>query len=60
MEALGTPDSGLQVFLLNQVTQTFWGCVSSDGTDNDRLAEFVNNALALLTEYSRGMKLKVC
>jgi len=48
MEALGTPDSGLQVFLLDQVIRTFRGCVSSDGINNDSLAEFVNNALALL------------
>jgi len=48
MEALGTTDMDLQFYLLNQVIQTFRGCVSSEGFGYDRLDEFMNNAMALL------------
>ena len=48
MESLGTPDKELQSFLLNQVMETFKGCHSSEGYDYDRLAEFCNNAMAIL------------
>ena len=48
MEALGTPDPGLHQYLLNQVVQTFKGCVSSEGFDYTKMAEFSNNAMALL------------
>ena len=47
-EAFGTPDWDLQHYLLNQVIQTFRGCVSSEGFGYDRLEEFTNNAMALL------------
>jgi hypothetical protein len=48
MESLGTTDKELQTFLLNQAMETFRGCHSSEGYDDDRLAEFSNNALAIL------------
>ena len=48
LESFGTPDNELQMFLLNQVVQTFKGCVSSEGFGYDRLDEFTNNAMALL------------
>ena len=41
-EALGTPDSGLQNYLLNQLSNTFFGY------DDSRLVEVNNNSLALL------------
>jgi len=47
-EAFGTPDNELQMFLLNQVVQTFGYSVSSDGFDYTRMEEFANNAMALL------------
>lgn len=47
-EALGTPDKDLQMHLLTQVVQTFRGYVSAEGTNDERLAEFANNAMALL------------
>jgi hypothetical protein len=47
-ESFGTPDGDLQSYLLNQVVQTFRGFVSSGGFDYDRIAEFANNAMALL------------
>jgi len=47
-EALGTPDEDLQLYLLNQVIKTFRGCVSSEGFDYSKMAEFANNAMALL------------
>ena len=47
-ESLGTPDKELQSFLINQVIQTFKGCFSSEGQDNDRLVVVCNNALAIL------------
>jgi hypothetical protein len=49
METFGTPDGGLCEYLLNQVVQTFRGCVSSDGVDYDKLVSFANNAMALLS-----------
>jgi hypothetical protein len=48
MESLGTPDKELQSLLLNQAMETFRGCHSSEGYDDDRLAEFTNNAMAIL------------
>ena len=47
-EALGTPDSELQSYLLNQAIQTFKGTVSTDGADNDKVALACNNALSIL------------
>jgi hypothetical protein len=47
-EAFGTSGWDLQRYLLNQVVQTFRGCVTSQGFGYDRLEEFTNNALALL------------
>ena len=47
-EALGTPDKDLQQHLLTQAVQTFRGYVSAEGTTDERLAEFANNAMALL------------
>lgn len=48
LDAFGTPDSQLQNFLLNQAVQTFRGCVASEGFDYERMAEFCNNAMAIL------------
>jgi len=48
LEALGTPDSYLQTHLLEQVTQTFKGIVSTDEFDNDKVALACNNALSIL------------
>ena len=47
-EALGTPDSELQSYLLDQAIQTFKGTVSTNGADNDKIAPSANNALAIL------------
>lgn len=47
-EALGTSDSDLQDYLIGQVIQTFRGYVSSDGFNDSRAVEFINNAMALL------------
>jgi hypothetical protein len=47
-EALGTPDEDLQKYLLTQAIQTFRGYVSAEGTNDERLAEFANDAMALL------------
>ncbi len=47
-EAFGTPDKDLHNYLLNQVVQTFRGFVSSEGYDYSKMAEFANNAMALL------------
>jgi hypothetical protein len=47
-ESFGTPDIELQLFLLNQVVATFKGCLSSEGIDNNKTAEFSNTAMALL------------
>ena len=47
-ESLGTPDKELQSFLINQAIQSFKGCFSSEGQDNDRLDVVCNNALAIL------------
>jgi len=47
-EAFGTPDEDVHIYLLNQVVQTFKGCVSSEGFDYSKMAEFANNAMALL------------
>jgi len=48
LEALGTPDSELQSYLLDQAIQTFKGKVSTDGADNDKAALACNNALSIL------------
>jgi hypothetical protein len=48
-EAFGTSDYDLQVFFLDQVTQTFKGCVSSEGfCGNKELAKLFSNAMAIL------------
>lgn len=47
-EAFGTPDKDLRDYLLNQVVQTFRGFVSSEGFDYSKMADFSNNAMALL------------
>ena len=47
-EAIGTPDEDLQLYLLNQAVQTLRGCVSSEGFGYSKVAEFANNAMALL------------
>ena len=47
-EAFGTPDKDLHNYLLNQIVQTFKGCVSSEGFDHSKMEEFANNAMALL------------
>lgn len=47
-EAFGTPDEDVHIYLLNQVVQTFKGCVSSEGFDHTKMEEFANNAMALL------------
>ncbi|MCP4613350.1 MAG: hypothetical protein GY845_32060 [Planctomycetes bacterium] len=48
LEALGTPDSYLQCHLLDQVTRTFKGTVSTDEFDNDKVVLACNNALSIL------------
>jgi hypothetical protein len=52
MEALGSPDGQLQTFFLNQVIQTFQGGVSSEGFDNSKLEEFLNNTMMILHDIS--------
>jgi hypothetical protein len=47
-EALGTPDVDLQTYLLDQVVRTFRGFVSADGQDDEHVASYANNAMALL------------
>jgi hypothetical protein len=47
-EAFGTQDTELQMFLLNQVAQTFRGANTSEGFDYDHAAEFSNKVMALL------------
>ena len=49
LEAMGTPDSELQAYLLDQVVQTFKGTTSTDGFDNNKIAPSANYALAILT-----------
>jgi len=48
MEAFGTPDGDLQQYLLNQVIQIFKGATTSEGFNYTKMAEFANNAMALL------------
>ena len=48
MEAFGTADHKLQSFFLDQVVQTFKGCVSVEGINEDALEAFANNTLSLL------------
>ena len=48
-EALGSADHGLQMFLFNQVVQTFKGCQSSaDSYDEGKMVELCDNAMAIL------------
>jgi hypothetical protein len=48
-EAFGSADHGLQMFLFNQVVQTFKGCQSSaDSYDEDKMVELCDNAMAIL------------
>lgn len=48
-EALGTPDSDLQSFMLNQVLLTFKGAASSNGQNQEKSVESCNNALVILS-----------
>ncbi|MHC4488996.1 MAG: hypothetical protein ACYS9C_18090 [Planctomycetota bacterium] len=48
LEALGTPESDLQTYLLSQVIHTFRGTVFPDGVDNDKFALACNYALSIL------------
>jgi hypothetical protein len=48
-EAFGSADHGLQLFLLNQVVQTFKGCQSSAGScDTSKMVELCDYAMAIL------------
>lgn len=49
MEALGTPDRELQVFLLDQLVRTFSGNASSGVFNEEKLVQFCNNGLAILS-----------
>ena len=59
-EALGTPDSDLQSFILNQVLLTFKGAASSNGQNQENPLNPVIMLWAYLVEFNLGMKLKVC
>ncbi|MCP4611081.1 MAG: hypothetical protein GY845_20420 [Planctomycetes bacterium] len=48
LEAFGTPDAGLQNYLLIQVGGTYNGVLSSGKIEYDKMADCVNNALAIL------------
>jgi hypothetical protein len=48
LEAFGTPDVGLQNYLLIQVGGTFSGVISSGKIDYDKMADCFNNAIAIL------------
>jgi hypothetical protein len=48
-EAFGSADHGLQMFLFNQVVQTFKDCQSSAGLgDEGKMVELCDNAMAIL------------
>ena len=48
-EAFGSADYGLQMFLFNQVVQTFKSCQSSEGfCDEGKMVELCDNAMAIL------------
>ena len=48
-EAFGSADEGLQMFLFNQVVQTFKGCPSStDSCDEGKVVELCDNTMAIL------------
>lgn len=47
-EALGTTDTDLQGHLLDQVSQTFRGTISTDGADNEATVGAANKAMAIL------------
>lgn len=48
-EAFGSADHGLQMFLFNQVVQTFRGCQSStDSYHEGKMVELCDNAMAIL------------
>ncbi len=49
LEALGTPDSDLQMRLLDQVIHTFEGTVSNGVFDNDKVVAAYNSTMAVLT-----------
>jgi len=49
METFGTSDQGLQIFLLNQMVQTFKWYTSAEVFDEEKLEQFCNNGLAILT-----------
>jgi len=48
LEALGTPDTDLQQYLLAQVVQTFSGAVSTKETNFDVATASINRALSIL------------
>jgi hypothetical protein len=48
LEAFGTPDVGLQNYLLIQVGGTFSGVLSSGKIDYDKMVDCFNNAIAIL------------
>ena len=48
-EALGTTDSGVQGYLLDQVIKTFKGAVSKDDYDIDKVISASNSVMALLS-----------
>jgi len=47
-EAYGTADPELQNLFLNQVVQSFEGCLSSEGFNYERLLDLSNQAVAIL------------
>ncbi len=48
-EAFGSADHGLQMFLFNQVVETFKDCQSSAGAcDDGKMVELCDNAMAIL------------
>ena len=49
MEALGTPDRELQMFFIDQVVRTFSGNVSSGVFNEEKLVQFCNNGLTILS-----------
>jgi len=48
LETFGTPDGGLQTYLLIQVGGTFNRVLSSGKIDYDKMADCSNNAIAIL------------
>ncbi len=48
LEAMGTPDGDLQVYLLDQVVKTISGYATSKGIDTNNVVKYCNNAIAIL------------